>query len=344
MKKTLLLALILLAASAGTTAFAGKKKDKKQTVAQTAQPVQLVTPSDSTSFAAGYAATDGLLPYLINRLHVDTAYIADFVRGYRESIAKTDDKAFQAYIAGSQIAEQASQQILPAMSRDLVGTDDSIAAAPFHEGFMAGVRQDTAVFKMQAARQLFEKRATAAKTERERIYKKENEEWLANNKNKPGVVTMPSGLQYKVIKNGTGAKPKSTDKVEVIYEGKTINGKVFDATANHNGKKTDTFRCDQVIKGWTEALTNMSVGSKWEIYIPQNLAYGAREAGQIKPYSTLIFTVELVGIEEEKTAEKADGPAIGAAKTTTTATSATKATPTAKKAPAKKAAAKSRKR
>jgi FKBP-type peptidyl-prolyl cis-trans isomerase FklB len=214
------------------------------------------------------------------------------------------------------------------MSRDLEGTDDSISAAPFHAGFLAGVKQDTTLFKADKARELFEKRSTAARDERNRVYKKENEEWLANNATKPGVVTLPSGLQYKVLKEGNGAKPKATDKVDVIYEGKTINGKVFDATANHGGKKTDSFRCDQVIKGWTEALTNMPVGSKWEIYIPQNLAYGERQAGQIKPYSTLIFTVELVNIEPEAK------PAVKAAdnvKTSTSAKTAAKKTRGSKK-------------
>ena len=329
MKKITFVIMLFLVASA-TTVMAGKKdkKDKKvnATPVATAQPVKLATPSDTTSFAAGYTATQGLLPFLIQRMHVDTAYMADFVRGYEESLSKVKDPAYIAYMAGSSIAQQATSQILPNMSRDLEGTDDSISAAPFHAGFLAGVKQDTTLFKADKARELFEKRSTAARDERNRVYKKENEEWLANNASKPGVVTLPSGLQYKVLKEGNGAKPKATDKVDVIYEGKTINGKVFDTTANHGGKKTDSFRCDQVIKGWTEALTNMPVGSKWEIYIPQNLAYGERQAGQIKPYSTLIFTVELVNIEPEaKPSVKAADNVKAATSTKTKAKKANKA-------------------
>ena len=329
MKKITFVIMLFLVASA-TTVMAGKKdkKDKKvnATPVATAQPVKLATPSDTTSFAAGYTATQGLLPFLIQRMHVDTAYMADFVRGYEESLSKVKDPAYIAYMAGSSIAQQATDQILPNMSRDLEGTDDSISAAPFHAGFLAGVKQGTTLFKADKARELFEKRSTAARDERNRVYKKENEEWLANNASKPGVVTLPSGLQYKVLKEGNGAKPKATDKVDVIYEGKTINGKVFDATANHGGKKTDSFRCDQVIKGWTEALTNMPVGSKWEIYIPQNLAYGERQAGQIKPYSTLIFTVELVNIEPEaKPSVKAADNVKAATSTKTKAKKANKA-------------------
>lgn len=297
MKKILLFAVLFLAASVSSFAVGGKKKDNKKKTNGTEQPVKLLTSSDSTSYAAGYAATEGLIQYLAQRMNVDTAHMGEFIRGFREAASKVKDPAYKAYVAGSTIASQATEQILPNMSRDLVGTDDSIAAAPFYEGFIAGVKQDTAVFKMANARERFQTKTTQARETRNRIYKKENEEWLANNKTKPGVNTLPSGLQYKVLKDGSGPKPKATDEVEVIYEGKTINGKVFDATKNHGGRKTDSFRCDQVIKGWTEALTNMNVGSKWEIYIPQELAYGSREASEIKPYSTLIFTVELVSIK-----------------------------------------------
>lgn len=342
MKKILVLTMLFLVAAVGTTQAAGKDKKNKKAKSEpvaTVQPATLSTPSDTTSYAAGLAATEGLQYYLQQRLHVDTAHIADFIRGYQDALSKVKDPAYIAYMAGCNIAQQAVDQILPNVSRELVGTDDSISAAPFHAGFLAGVKQDTTVMKMDKARELFQGRAQKARNERNAIYKKENEEWLKNNATKPGVVTTASGLQYKVLKEGNGPKPKATDKVNVIYEGKTINGKVFDATANHPGKKNDSFRCDQVIKGWTEALTNMPVGSKWEIYIPQNLAYGEREAGQIKPYSTLIFTVELVGIEPEakpaattankaKTAAKT--PAKAAAKTSTK-TSAKAKTSTKKK-------------
>ena len=114
---------------------------------------------------------------------------------------------------------------------------------------------------------------------------------------KEGVITTPSGLQYKVLVKGDGEVPQRTDKVKVHYEGRLIDGTVFDASAKH-GSEPSSFRADQVIKGWTEALTMMPVGSKWELYIPQELAYGERQAGQIPPYSTLIFQVELVGIEK----------------------------------------------
>ena len=167
---------------------------------------------------------------------------------------------------------------------------------------------NTTLFKGETANTLVQNKVMAAQKAKNEAYKELNAVWLKNNASKPGVVTLPSGLQYKVIKEGTGAKPEKTQTVEVVYEGKTIDGNVFDATSRHNGAKTDKFRCDQVIKGWTEALTNMSVGSKWELYIPQELAYGDRQAGSIKPFSTLIFTVELVGIESEAKPAAANKP------------------------------------
>ena len=123
------------------------------------------------------------------------------------------------------------------------------------------------------------------------------EKFLTENKTKEGVVTTPSGLQYKIITKGTGEIPADSSKVKVNYKGTLIDGTEFDSS--YKRKEPATFRANQVIKGWTEALTMMPVGSKWELYIPQELAYGARETGgPIKPFSTLIFEVELVGIEK----------------------------------------------
>ena len=122
--------------------------------------------------------------------------------------------------------------------------------------------------------------------------REQGERFLAENAQKEGVVTLPSGLQYKVLRQGTGAIAKNDDEVVVKYEGHLIDGTEFDSSYKRD-PQTSTFRPNQVIKGWTEALTMMPEGSKWELYIPQNLAYGERQAGKIPPYSTLIFTVEL---------------------------------------------------
>jgi FKBP-type peptidyl-prolyl cis-trans isomerase FklB len=131
--------------------------------------------------------------------------------------------------------------------------------------------------------------------------KKDGETFLAENKTKEGVVALPSGLQYKILKTADGKKPTASDTVVCNYRGTLINGKEFDSSEKHNGPAT--FPVNGVIKGWTEALQLMPVGSKWELFIPSDLAYGERGAGaDIAPNSTLIFDVELLSIKEKDTA------------------------------------------
>lgn len=126
--------------------------------------------------------------------------------------------------------------------------------------------------------------------------KKEGEDFLAANKGKDGVVTLPSGLQYKVLKEGTGPKPSASDSVVCNYQGTLINGTEFDSSYKRG--QPATFPVSGVIKGWTEALQLMPVGSKWQLFIPPNLAYGERGAGaDIGPNATLIFEVELMSIQ-----------------------------------------------
>jgi FKBP-type peptidyl-prolyl cis-trans isomerase FklB len=140
------------------------------------------------------------------------------------------------------------------------------------------------------------------KAEKASVAKKQGEAFLAANKNKPGVVTTPSGLQYLVLKAGTGEKPKLTDMVRVHYHGTLLDGKVFDSSVDR-GQPIE-LAVNGVIPGWTEALQMMPVGSKWKLFIPSNLAYGDQQAGpMIAPGSTLIFDVELLAIVKPKTAE-----------------------------------------
>jgi len=138
--------------------------------------------------------------------------------------------------------------------------------------------------------------------------KKEGEAFLAANKSKEGVVALPSGLQYKILQQGTGAKPTSADTVVCNYKGTLVNGTEFDSSAKHG--KPATFQVGGVIKGWTEALQLMPTGSKWQLFIPANLAYGERAPADIGPNSTLIFEVELLSIQEKpQAAAPASAPA-----------------------------------
>ena len=124
---------------------------------------------------------------------------------------------------------------------------------------------------------------------------KEGKDFLETNAKQAGVTVLPSGLQYEVLKAGTGDKPAATDKVTVHYHGTLLNGDVFDSSVTRG--EPATFGVNQVISGWTEALQLMPNGSKWKLFIPSDLAYGARGAGeQISPYATLIFEVELIKV------------------------------------------------
>ena len=295
MRKIIMLTLVILA---GVTLHTqAKDKNKKPNTAVQQPTVKLVSPSDTVSYIAGMAATDGLLPYLQQGFGVDAEHMADVLRGFEEAQAHTDDSAFKAYAAGMQIANKVNSSILPNMKLAFEGSADSIRQAMFIKGFIAALQNDTTFFAQSEASKLYRQRAEQVVETRNAAYKKENEDWLKANAKKEGMQTTPSGLQYKVLVAGNGPKPKATDKVKVKYEGRMIDGTVFDSSYKRD-PQTNSFRCNEVIKGWTEALTMMPVGSKWEICIPQELAYGARQAGQIKPYSTLVFTVELLEIEK----------------------------------------------
>lgn len=295
MRKIIMLTLVILA---GVTLHTqAKDKNKKPNTAVQQPTVKLVSPSDTVSYIAGMAATEGLLPYLQQGFGVDAKHMADVIRGFEEAQTHIDDPAFKAYAAGMQIANKVNSSILPNMKLAFEGSADSIRQAMFIKGFIAALQNDTTFFAQSEASKLYRQRAEQVVETRNAAYKKENEDWLKANAKKEGMQTTPSGLQYKVLVAGNGPKPKATDKVKVKYEGRMIDGTVFDSSYKRD-PQTNSFRCNEVIKGWTEALTMMPVGSKWEICIPQELAYGARQAGQIKPYSTLVFTVELLEIEK----------------------------------------------
>ena len=258
---------------------------------------------DSLSYSIGMAQTQGLKGYLTGRLDVDTAYMADFIKGLNEGANKTSKKDI-AYMAGLQIGQQISNQMMKGINQELFAGDSTktISKDNFLAGFIAETLEKGGVMTMEAAqeytRTAMETIKAKAMEEKYADNKAAGEKFLAENKAKEGVKTTESGLQYKVITEGKGEIPADTCKVKVNYKGTLIDGTEFDSSYKRN--EPATFRANQVIKGWTEALTMMPVGSKWELYIPQELAYGSRESGQIKPFSTLIFEVELVGIEKDK--------------------------------------------
>ncbi len=199
---------------------------------------------------------------------------------------KTDKDKFS-YALGMNFGENLRKQGL-----DL---DPAVFAKAFADAFNTGKTamsdQDMQTVLTAAAQEIRKKQADKAQQ-----VQAEGEKFLADNKTKDGVVTLPSGLQYKIVKQGTGEKPKLDDTVVCNYKGTLIDGTEFDASDKHGGPAT--FQVNGVIPGWTEALQLMPVGSKWQLFVPSNLAYGAQGPPGIGPNATLLFEVELVSIQK----------------------------------------------
>ncbi len=255
---------------------------------------------DSLSYAFGLTQTQGFKDYMVHQLRVDSANIGDLVKGLVDGAAGKDAQSQIAYVEGLKIGKMMAESWVSGLTSDVYADDStkSIDKDNLVAGFIAGVLGKDQKFTMEEAQTYVQEVMTAANDKKMEAQFGENreagEKFLAENKTKEGVQVTPSGLQYKVIKQGKGAVPTATDKVSVHYRGTLIDGTEFDSSYKRN--KPTEFAANQVIKGWTEALTMMPVGSKWELYIPQELAYGSRNQGQIKPFSTLIFEVELLDI------------------------------------------------
>ena len=260
---------------------------------------------DTVSYAIGMAQTQGLKDYLVGRLGVDTAYMDEFIKGLNDGANAGDDKKKAAYYAGIQIGQQISNQMVKGINHELFGEDSTktISLKNFMAGFISGTTGKGGLMTVDSAQVVAQNLMRSIKAKNlEKEFgpnKKEGEDFLKANAKKEGVKVLPSGVQYKVIKEGTGALPKDTSRVKVHYEGRLLNDSVFDSSYKR-GQPTE-FRANQVIKGWTEALVHMPAGSIWEVYIPQELAYGERQQGAlIKPFSMLIFKIELLEVDPKK--------------------------------------------
>lgn len=255
---------------------------------------------DTVSYAIGMSQTQGLKEYLVRGLGVDTAYLDEFYRGLNTGVNAGDDKKKAAYYAGIQIGQQISNQMLKGINHELFGNDSTktISLKNFMAGFISGTSGKGGLMTVEQAQNVLQVKIPAIKAKAmEAQYgenKKAGEKYLAEYAKKAGVKKLANGVLYRVIKEGKGEMPKDTSWVRVQYEGKTIDGKVFDSS--YKSKEPVSLRANQVIPGWTEALTHMPVGSVWEVVIPQDQAYGDRETSDIKPFSTLIFKIELVGV------------------------------------------------
>jgi FKBP-type peptidyl-prolyl cis-trans isomerase FklB len=259
---------------------------------------------DTLSYAIGMAQTQGLKEYLIGSLDVDTAYMDEFIKGLNEGANAGDNKKKAAYYAGIQIGQQIANRMVKGINHEVFGDDSTktISMKNFMAGFISGTTGKKGLMTVDSAQMVAQRLISTVKAkELEKTYgpnKEAGEKFLAENAKKEGVKTLPSGVQYKVLKEGTGAIPADTSLVKVNYEGRLINDSIFDSSYQR-GEPT-TFRANQVIRGWTEALCHMPAGSVWEVYIPQELGYGEREQNVIKPFSTLIFKIELLEVNGKK--------------------------------------------
>lgn len=257
---------------------------------------------DTLSYAIGMSQSQGLMDYLANAKGVDTTYIAEFLQGVNDGANAGDDKKKAAYFAGIEIGQQIANNMMKGLNYNLFGEDSTqtVSLNNFMAGFVSGVTgKDSKMTVNEAdsvAEVLFQRIKAKSQEKQFGANKAEGAKFLAANAKKEGVKTLPCGVQYKVLKDGNGAMPADTSIVVVNYEGRLIDGTVFDSNKSHGGEPA-TFRVGQVIKGWQEALKAMPVGSEWEIYIPQELAYGANQQGSIPPFSLLIFKVELLEVK-----------------------------------------------
>ena len=264
---------------------------------------------DSLSYAIGMVRTEGIDQFFMQQ-GIDSAHIATFLKGVNEGASKISDDDV-AYISGLSIGQMVSKNWVEGFNQQIFGKDStkSINREKLLAGFVAGVIKKGNSMDRLYAQTYMQQKIDAFHEQALRVQYAdkiaEGEKFLEENKKKEGVITTESGLQYKILEKGTGEIPADTSFVKVNYRGTLIDGTEFDSSykrKDKNGKSQPaTFRADRVIKGWTEALTMMPVGSKWEIYLPYDLAYGSRASGpHIKPFSTLIFEVELVGIDKKK--------------------------------------------
>ena len=266
------------------------------------QPIQVTKPAlttagDTLAYLFGSFQVSGLKTYLQGQLSVDTTlYMNDFYRGLIERTnVDPADQAANAFQAGTQIGNQVNS-LATQLTKDFYAglTDETISPSIIANAIVAALTGQNE-YNTTEAQELFSTALNQRQAQNAEKLRQPGQAWLAENAKKEGVIVLPSGLQYKVLTMGNGVKPTATQQVTVNYEGRLIDGTVFDSSYTR-GQPTK-FAVKDVIRGWTEILQLMPAGSKWEVYIPEDMAYGDRDTGTIPPYSTLIFTIELIDVE-----------------------------------------------
>lgn len=261
----------------------------------------LKTDVDTLSYATGVSMTQGLDMYLqqmgLTKEHQEE-YQADFLKGFVEGATiKQNDMKSTARIMGQQIGLQIGTFGFEQMNDQIFGNDstESLSKEQLLAGFVDAVRKN-AKFDEMTAQTVSQEKSQEIMNRKNEKYKIENLAFLEENAKNEDVVVLPSGLQYKVVTEGTGSRPTGSDRVKVHYVGTTIHGQEFDSSVKREAPFEFSLS-GGVIPGWIEAVQLMPVGSKYMFYIPYNLAYGeSGRPGAIDPYATLIFEIELLEI------------------------------------------------
>lgn len=253
---------------------------------------------DSLAYDLGVGQSESLRQYMM-QMGVDTTQMDDFIKGIKEGALNEADPKKEAYLKGLEIGAQV-QQMAKGLGYQVYGDDSTktVKVKNIVAGLIDGLKRKEGTPTPEDAYNSFVKRSQElTNAQLEKKYsdsKKKNEEYLRENAKKEGVKTTKSGLQYKVLVEGDGALPADDAKIQVNYEGKLIDGTVFDSSYTNNTPFVVDMAHPGVIAGWVQVLKMMPAGSKWEVTIPQELGYGPNGNGPIPPFSTLIFTMEVL--------------------------------------------------
>ena len=272
--------------------------------------VEIKTDVDTIAYELGMAASPAdMLPNFLVRMGSDSASVAEYLKGFKEGLNQSEDAKTVAYELGKQHGMQTKQQMIANVSEQIFGegSEETLDVQLFLAGFLDMIEGksrlvvDSIEITQQMAQMELQKRVQDKMSERARVEfapnKQAGEEFLAAKAKEEGVVALSNGVLYKVIKEGkkNGKKPALTDKIKVAYKGMTIDGEEFDSS------ESVEFPLASMIEGWKISIPEMTEGSKWEIYIPQELAYGERGSmPAIKPFSALVFEVELFEVVAKK--------------------------------------------
>lgn len=308
MKKIFIICSVVLLGSINVSA---QKKGKTPDLAQI-----IVTKSDTLSYALGQGFAQNLKPHLekegIIQVNISNdpkiskeneLSLQEFEKGLQTGMGNLSAQQ-KAYILGTSIGLNMAS-VIPEFQKEVMNNEDKVDKIILAQSIMESISDkeplisnaNNIIEKVILSKQdEIRKKGEIELNEQKAAKVAEEEKFLSENMKQEGIVALPNGLQYKVIQEGTGEKPTITDKVTVHYEGRLLDGTVFDSSIERGSPAT--FPLSSVIKGWTEILQHMPVGSKWTVYIPQELAYGANTAGPIPAFSTLVFDIELISIDK----------------------------------------------